>query len=103
MSDAMAELFTAALGLSAPWRVKAVRFAPSASELHFDVTCEATRLPAIKRLAKTFQAHRDGLRNMLTHANSNAAAESINADIQGAIARARGFRPFATCAPSSTC
>ena len=31
---------------------------------------------------------------MLTHANSNAIAESINADIQGAIARARGFRTF---------
>ncbi len=52
------------------------------------------RLPAFKRLAKTFQAHRYGLRNMRTHANSNAAAESINADIQGAIARARGFRTF---------
>jgi len=31
---------------------------------------------------------------MLTHANSNGMAESINADIQGAIARARGFRNF---------
>jgi hypothetical protein len=31
---------------------------------------------------------------MLTHANSNATAESINADIQSAIARARGFRTF---------
>lgn len=52
------------------------------------------RLPAFKRLGKTFQSHLDGIRNMLTHANSNAAAESINADIQGAIARARGFRTF---------
>lgn len=52
------------------------------------------RLPAFVRLAKTFQTHRDGIRNMLAHANSNAAAESINADIQGAIARARGFRTF---------
>jgi transposase len=52
------------------------------------------RLPAFKRLAKTFQTHIDGIRNMLTHANSNATAESINADIQSAIARARGFRTF---------
>lgn len=52
------------------------------------------RLPAFKRLGKTFQTHLEGIRNMLAHANSNAAAESINADIQGAIARARGFRTF---------
>lgn len=52
------------------------------------------RLPAFKRLAKTFQTHLEGIRNMLTHANSNATAESINADIQSAIARARGFRTF---------
>lgn len=52
------------------------------------------RLPAFQRLGKTFQTHLDGIRNMLIHANSNAAAESINADIQGAIARARGFRTF---------
>ena len=52
------------------------------------------RLPAFKRLGKTFQTHLDGIRNMLTHANSNAAAESINADVQAAIARARGFRTF---------
>ena len=33
---------------------------------------------------------------MLTHANSNsnATAESINADVQSAIARTRGFRTF---------
>ena len=31
---------------------------------------------------------------MRTHANSNATAESINADVQSAIARARGFRTF---------
>lgn len=37
MSDAMTELFTAALGLAEPWRVDAVRFAPEASEIHFDV------------------------------------------------------------------
>ena len=31
---------------------------------------------------------------MLTLGNSNGMAESINADIQAAIARARGFRTF---------
>lgn len=31
---------------------------------------------------------------MLTHANSNGMAESINADIMSATARARGFRTF---------
>ncbi len=52
------------------------------------------RLAPFKRLAKTFKTHLEGIRNMLTHANSNAIAESINADIQSAIARARGFRTF---------
>ena len=217
MSDAMTELFTAALGMAEPWRVESVRFDREAHEIHFDVVCKATRLPcprcatpdqpihdrklrdwqhlhffqyralihaelprvrcsvcgergetevqqvavpwararsdwsarevdlhwlrhsglktarawrlkerlrdilawrrlpqvpvlllmdgwirwarrcrlpAFQRLGKTFQTHLDGIRNMLIHANSNAAAESINADIQGAIARARGFRTF---------
>lgn len=53
-----------------------------------------SRLPVFVRLAKTFKRHLAGIRNMLTHANSNAYAESINADIQAAIARARGFRTF---------
>ena len=44
MSDAMTDLFTAALGLSAPWRVEKVRFEPEAREIHFDVVCEAKRL-----------------------------------------------------------
>lgn len=46
------------------------------------------------QLAKTFQRHLEGIRTMLAHANSNAMAESFNADIHGAIARARGFRTF---------
>lgn len=53
-----------------------------------------SRLPAFKRLAATFKTHIDGIRNTLTHANSNGMAESINADIMSAIARARGFRTF---------
>ena len=54
-----------------------------------------SRLAPFKRLATTFRTHLDGIGNMLLHANSNARAESINADIQSAIARARGFRTFA--------
>ena len=52
------------------------------------------RIGVFKRLAGTFQRHREGIHNMLAEANSNATAESINADIQSAIARARGFRTF---------
>lgn len=55
---------------------------------------QRSRLPAFKQLATTFKAHINGIRNMLTHANSNGMAESINADIKSAIARARGFRTF---------
>jgi len=53
-----------------------------------------SRLEPFKRLGKTLRQHWDGVCNMLRHANSNARAESINADIQAAITRARGFRTF---------
>ena len=52
------------------------------------------RLVPFKRLAQTFKTHLQGIRNTLIHANSNATAESINADIQVSIARARGCRPL---------
>ncbi len=45
MSNGMNELFTAALGLSSPWQVSEVRFEQAAHEIHFDVRCEARRLP----------------------------------------------------------
>jgi len=45
MSNGMNELFTAALGLASPWQVSAVRFEQAANEIHFDVRCEARRLP----------------------------------------------------------
>nr|WP_272889270.1 transposase [Stutzerimonas stutzeri] len=54
-----------------------------------------TRLAPFKRLGATLKTHREGVCNTLRHANSNARAESINADIQAVIARARGFRTFA--------
>ena len=53
-----------------------------------------SRLEPFKRLGATFKKHLDGIRNTLTLGNSNGTAESINADIQAAIARARGFRTF---------
>lgn len=51
-----------------------------------------SRLTSFKRLGATLRQHWEGVCNMLRHANSNARAESINADVQAAIARARGFR-----------
>jgi hypothetical protein len=51
-------------------------------------------LAPFKRLTKTVQAHIDGIRNRLAAGHSNARAESINAAIQAAIARAHGFRTF---------
>lgn len=87
------------------WRIKealrellAWRHAPQVPVLllleRWIAWCARSRLPPFKRLARTFRAHLDGIRNMLAAANSNARAESINATIQAAIARARGFRTF---------
>ena len=56
--------------------------------------CRRARLAPFKRLAKTVQAHSDGIRNRLAAGHSNARAGFTNAAIQAAIARARGFRTF---------
>lgn len=45
LSDSINELFTAALGVAPPWKVAAVRFEPEAHTVHFDLVCEAARLP----------------------------------------------------------
>ena len=37
-------LFTAALGLQAPWQVAAIRFEPDQGQIHFDLTCASNRL-----------------------------------------------------------
>lgn len=37
-------LFTAALGLQAPWQVAGIRFEPFQGEIYFDLTCSASRL-----------------------------------------------------------
>ncbi|MBN8715933.1 MAG: transposase [Xanthomonadales bacterium] len=51
-------------------------------------------LAPFKRLAKTVQAHSDGIRNRLAAGHSNARAGFTNAAIQAAIARVCGFRTF---------
>jgi hypothetical protein len=56
ISDAMTELFTAALGLAVPWR-KAVCFAPQTHEIHFDVVCDAARLPCPRCAAPEQPTH----------------------------------------------
>lgn len=58
-------LFTAALGLQAPWSVVEVRFEPARGEIHFDIGCQAKRLscpacgaadqPIHDRLARRWQ------------------------------------------------
>ena len=39
------DLFTVALGLQAPWTVEDIRFEPERGVIHFDLACEAKRLP----------------------------------------------------------
>lgn len=39
------QLFTSALGLQSPWKVHDIRFEPEKGEIHFDLICEAKRLP----------------------------------------------------------
>ncbi|MDX1605560.1 MAG: ISL3 family transposase [Candidatus Competibacterales bacterium] len=51
-----------------------------------------SRLLAFKRLGATIRDHLPGILNSLRLGLSNATAESINAKVQAAIARARGFR-----------
>ncbi len=64
--------------------------------------CRRVRLAPCWRIAKTFQAHIDGIRTMLAARNSNARAHSINAAIQAAILRREAAAPSRTFAPSST-
>lgn len=50
------------------------------------------RIGLSKRLAAIFHRHRQGIHDMLVAANSSATAGSVNANIESAMARARGFR-----------
>jgi hypothetical protein len=47
--------------------------------------CGVAGYPPSSAWARPFQTQLDGIRNVLAHANSNAAAESINADLRAAI------------------
>jgi transposase len=59
------ELFTAALGLQAPWGVEDIRFEPDQGAIHFDLACESKHLacpvcglgeqPIHDRLERTWQ------------------------------------------------
>jgi transposase len=51
-----------------------------------------SRLAAFKKLGKTFRDHLEGILNAYKLNISNAAAESINSQVQAAIVRARGYR-----------
>lgn len=50
------------------------------------------RLAPFKKLGQTLRKHLPGILNAYKHHVSNAAAESINSQIQAAIVRARGYR-----------
>ena len=50
------------------------------------------RLAPFKTLGKTFRDHLEGILNAYDLKVSNAAAESINSQVQAAIVRARGYR-----------
>jgi transposase len=50
------------------------------------------RLAPFKALGKTFREHLPGILNAYDQQVSNAAAESINSQVQAAIVRARGYR-----------
>ncbi|PZO62608.1 MAG: hypothetical protein DI635_11385 [Pseudoxanthomonas suwonensis] len=49
------------------------------------------RLPAFKRLAATLRAHRDGILEHFRSGLSNGFIEAMNAQIQAAKARAKGY------------
>lgn len=51
-----------------------------------------SRLAPFKKLGKTLKAHLPGILASYEHKLTNAAAESINSQVQAAIVRARGFR-----------
>ena len=54
-----------------------------------------SRLPALKRAARTLKVNLPGLLNYFTHRITNALSEGFNASIQKLKATARGFRNFA--------
>jgi len=53
-----------------------------------------SKLPAVKRVAKTLKAHLGGLLTYFKHRITNALTEGFNSKIQAIKADARGFRRF---------
>jgi transposase len=54
-----------------------------------------SKLPAVKRVARTLKDYLRGLLAYFTHPITNAVAEGLNSRIQGIKHAARGFRSFA--------
>lgn len=54
-----------------------------------------SKLPAVKRVARTLKDHLRGLLAYFTHPITNAVAEGLNSKIQAIKHAARGFRSFA--------
>ncbi|MFA6959494.1 MAG: ISL3 family transposase [Opitutaceae bacterium] len=61
-----------------------------------------SRLPKLKRVAKTLKAHLGGLLTYFKHRITNALTEGFNSKIQALKADAYGFRRFKTTAPESS-
>ena len=55
-----------------------------------------SKLPAVKRVARTLKDHLRGLLAYFAHPITNAVAEGLNSKIQAIKHAARGFRSFAT-------
>ncbi|MHA5818870.1 ISL3 family transposase [Pseudomonas aeruginosa] len=83
------------------WRMKeALRSLYAASRTHEEAGYELdrwiswarrSRLPAFKRLGATLREHRDGIIEHFRSALSNGFVEAMNAQIQAAKARAKGY------------
>ena len=54
----------------------------------------SSRLPRVKKVAKSLKAHLSGLLTYFKHRISNALTEGFNSKIQALKADARGFRKF---------
>lgn len=70
--------------------------AQSASEFfgHWHRSVMRSRLPAMKKVAKSLKEHLSGLLTYFTHRITNAMTEGFNSRIQAIKASARGFRSF---------
>ena len=70
---------------------------PASAGMHLESWCAwaaRSRLKPFQKLARTIQAHWDGILGFYPHKITSAAIEAINGVIQTARRRARGFRNF---------